>query len=188
MSARSETVTDAELDLRLMMRKRWEEHVIWARCYIISLAANLKDREATVARIRANQHDIGRAITPFYGDAAGTTLTALLLEHIEQAAPVFKAIKAGDAALAEDAERRWYANGDQIATFLSGINPFWPEKETQDMWYEHLRLSQNEAERRLSGDFVGDILEFDEALSQIIAFSDVLSDGIVRQFPDQFGR
>ena len=56
------------------------------------------------------------------------------------------------------------------------------------MLYEHLRLSENEAEQRLSGDYTADIEQFDEALLQIIELADILSDGIVRQFADQFGR
>ncbi|MGA3198197.1 MAG: hypothetical protein ABSD89_02195 [Halobacteriota archaeon] len=182
------TLTEAELDLRLMMRKLWEDHVVWARCYIISVAADLRDLDATVQRIRANQEEIGNALKPFYGEAVGNTFKALLLEHTVQAAAVFKAVKTENTSQAEDAERRWYVNADQIATFLSGVNPYWPEKETQDMLYEHLRLSENEAEQRLSGDYTADIEQFDEALLQIIELADILSDGIVRQFADQFGR
>ena len=46
---------------------------------------------------------------------------------------MLKAVKAHDSSRADDAARRWYANADQIATFLSSINRYWPEKETQDM-------------------------------------------------------
>jgi len=183
-----EMLTRAELDLRLMMRKLWEDHVIWARCYIVSLAAELKDSKVTAQRIRRNQEDIGNVIKPFFGEAAGNELSKLLLEHITGGATVMKAAKAGNAALMEEAERSWYANADQIATFLSSINPYWPEKEMQDMLYEHLHLSKNEAVERLGGDYAGDIARFDEAVSQIIEISDIFSDGIVRQFPEHFGR
>lgn len=182
------TFTEAELDLRLTTRKLWADHVVWGRCYIISFAADLRDLDATAQRIRENQAQLSYALMPFYGDAVAKTLNALLLEHTSQAAAVFKAIKAENTSQVEDAQRRWYSNADQIATFLSGINPYWPEKEMQDMFYEHLRLSENEAEQRLSGDYAGDIEQFDEALLEIIELADLLSDGIVRQFPEQFGR
>ena len=150
------------------------------------MAADLRDLDATVQRIRANQEEIGNALKPFYGEAVGNTLKALLLEHTVQAAAVFKAVKAENTSQAEDAERRWYTNSDQITTFLSGVNPYWAEKETQETYCtEHLRLSENEAEQRLSGDYTADIEQFDEALLQIIELADILSDGIVRQFADQ---
>src|SRR5438094_2246379 len=59
------------------MRKIWEDHVTWTRLAIVSLVAGLADTNATVGRLMQNQADIGNAIRPFYGDAAGDHLTAL---------------------------------------------------------------------------------------------------------------
>jgi len=182
------TITEVELEFRLVMRKLWEDHVIWGRCYIISVGADSNDRSATVQRVRSNHEDIGESLKPFYGAEVTNTLTALLLEHTNRAAPVIKALKAGDTVLANDAERRWYENADELSTFLGSVNPHWPKQEMQAMWYEHLRLSRNEAERRFSGDYSGDITAFDEAIVQIIALADLFSDGIVRQFSNRFDR
>ena len=57
------------------MRKLWEDHVTWTRLAVISLVAGTPDTEATVARLLQNQTDIGNAIKPFYGAAAGNALT-----------------------------------------------------------------------------------------------------------------
>ena len=64
------------------MRKLWEDHVTWTRLAIISFAHDLPDLPATQARLLRNQVDIGNAIKPYYGRAAGNQLTALLKEHI----------------------------------------------------------------------------------------------------------
>ena len=64
------------------MRKIWEDHVTWTGLAIVSLVAGLPDTNATVGRLMQNQADIGNAIRPFYGDAAGDHLTALLKDHI----------------------------------------------------------------------------------------------------------
>ena len=49
----------------------WEDHVTWTRLAVISLTADTPDTEATVARLLKNQTDIGNAVKPFYGRAAG---------------------------------------------------------------------------------------------------------------------
>ncbi len=69
-------------ELRQGMRKLWEDHITWTRLYIVSATADLPDKDATAKRLLQNQTDIGNAIKPFYGDAAGDKLTALLKDHI----------------------------------------------------------------------------------------------------------
>ena len=59
------------------MRMLWEDHIVWTRQFIVSAATeaeNLPDTGPTVDRLLANQADIGDAIKPFYGEAAGDSL------------------------------------------------------------------------------------------------------------------
>ena len=67
--------------LRTDMRKLWEDHVTWTRLAIISLETGTPDTNATVARLLRNQTDIGNAIKPYYGNAAGNALTAQLRDR-----------------------------------------------------------------------------------------------------------
>src|SRR3954466_13188460 len=73
------------------MRKLWEDHITWTRVFIISAAADLPDKDAATQRLLQNQVDIGNAIKPFYGAAAGDQLTALLKDHILISADVVAA-------------------------------------------------------------------------------------------------
>src|SRR6185436_9114971 len=64
-------------ETRASMRKLWEDHITYTRNYIISALGGLGDADAVAARLMKNQEEIGNAIKPFYGAAAGDKLTAL---------------------------------------------------------------------------------------------------------------
>src|SRR5262245_32621809 len=108
------TAAVTRADLSRDMRALWEDHVAWTRLYIVSVVAGLPNKDATAIRLLQNQTDIGNAIKPFYGDAAGEKLTALLKDHILIAAELIEAAKAGQTDKKDDAVRRWQANGDEI--------------------------------------------------------------------------
>src|ERR1041385_7372930 len=83
-----------EIAFQDAMRKLWEDHITWTRVFIISAAADLPDKAAATERLLQNQVDIGNAIKPYYGEAAGNQLTTLLKEHITTAAEIVAAAKA----------------------------------------------------------------------------------------------
>jgi hypothetical protein len=180
-------ISKEELALRSDMRRLWEDHVTWTRLAIISLTTDSPDTDATVGRLLRNQTDIGDAIKPFYGEAAGQELTRLLREHILIAADLVAAARGGDQAAVADAQSRWTANADEIAGFLASANPrSWQLDEMQAMLREHLRLTTNEALARLQGDWAADVAAYDQIHLQALEMADMLSTGIVDQFPRRF--
>jgi hypothetical protein len=169
------------------MRKLWEDHVTWTRLYIVSAVAGLPDADRAAERLLKNQSDIGNAIKPFYGEAAGEGLTALLRSHILIAAEIVKAAKAGDAAAVAAANARWSSNADEIADFLHKANPAnWPQATLRAEMHHHLDLTLQEAQARIKGDWAADIAAYDKVHDHILGMADVLSAGIVRQFPRRF--
>jgi hypothetical protein len=169
------------------MRKLWEDHVTWTRLFIVSFAAELPDLGPTTDRLLQNQVDIGDAIRPFYGDAAGDRLTELLTEHITTAADVLAAAKSGDGDAFDAASAAWYRNARQIAAFLHEANPDqWPLRAMRRMMREHLDLTLAEAAHRLAGKYAKDIAVYDAVHLQILHMADMLSRGIIRQFPEMF--
>lgn len=179
-------VTRSAVELRMAMRELWEAHVMYTRNYIISAVGDLDDAGAIAARLLKNQDDIGAAIKPVYGDAAGSKLAALLREHITIAVDVVKAAKMGaDADLAQ-ADKKWHTNADEIAAFLSGANPNWPKKDLTDMLYRHLELTTGEVVARLKKDWAADIAAYDQGDAHMLMFADALTKGILKQFPDKF--
>ena len=172
------------------MRKLWEDHITWTRLFIVSkatLATDLPDIGPTVDRLLQNQADLGDAIAPFYGADAAADLTALLNVHILTAADILAAAKAGDAEATNAAIGAWYANAHDIAVFLHDLNPrHWPLAELDAMMDEHLDLTLVEAVARLEGSYADDVAAYEDIHLQILEMADMLSDGIIAQFPQKF--
>jgi hypothetical protein len=180
-------VTSSELDLRQGMRSLWEDHVAWTRLAVISLTTGSPDTKATVARLLHNQSDIGNAIKPYYGAKAGNQLTGLLREHILVAADLIAAAKAGDKAKLTKEQAAWQRNADAIAGFLNKANPdAWKLPEMKGMLRSHLALTTQEVVARLQGKWGADVRAYDAIVKQALGMADMLSEGIIAQFPARF--
>ncbi len=168
------------------MRKLWEDHVTWTRLFIVSAVAGLPDLKPTTDRLLKNQDDIGAAVAVYYGADAGNKLTALLKTHISTAGELVMAAKASDAAKTADAKRRWYANADEIALFLAAANPkHWPAATMKDAMKMHLDQTLDEATHRIQGNYSADVADYERIHKHILMMADVLSNGIVAQFPSK---
>lgn len=172
------------------MRKLWEDHITWTRLYIVSAESQLPDTSQTATRLFANQTDIGNAIKPFYGNAAGNELTSLLTAHIAIAAEILSDATNTNPTIQARVPQDitdWYANADQIATFLHTANPSnWSFSQMQTMMHTHLQLTLNEAVDRLQGNYAASVADYDQVHAEILQMADMLSSGIIAQFPQDF--
>jgi hypothetical protein len=168
------------------MRQLWSDHVTWTRLFIVSAAANLP-KDATTQRLLQNQADIGSAVGSIYGKPAGDRLTALLRDHILVAADIVGAAKAGNTARVDSLNRKWGMNADDIAVFLNGANPkHWPLATLKSVLHTHLDQTLREATHELKGDHAAGVSDFDAIEKHMLMVADVLSDGIIAQFPQKF--
>jgi hypothetical protein len=182
----SKSMNNPSAELRTAMRKLWEDHVTWTRNVILCLVDDLPGTDQAVARLLRNQDDIGNAIKPYYGEAAGNKLGELLHEHINVSADVVKAAKASDNTALDAANKKWFANADEISEFLSNANPNWKLDDMKTMMHDHLKLTTDEALARIKKDYDADIKAYDKVHDEILLMSDMLTEGIVKQFPDKF--
>lgn len=174
------------VQLKTDMQKVWIDHTIWTRSYIVSAISNRPDQKDVLDRLLQNQQDIGNLIKPYYGEAAGNKLADLLREHILIAGKIVAAAKAGNQADVKKLEADWHRNADDISKFLSAANPNWQFKTLQDMLYAHLQLITEIVLNCLKGDWKADIAATDKNEIHMIHLADILTEGIVKQFPEKF--
>ena len=262
------------------MRELWSDHIVYTRSFIVSASAALPDTAEALQRLLRNQDEIGEAVKPYYGDAAGTQLASLLRNHIQLAGKTLMAAKGTSTAMNMQnqsssqysntmradtvssktdtssrmnnsqypsnpsssskmndttkarrsgitndstqakttatqstayAQGQQYnqqnqagqnqvdsvslnqaiaalkANGDSIADFLAKANPRGFNQGTlRSALQMHLTLLLKEATAQIKKDWSGSIAAFDESQRQAQQMADMLSDGIMKQFPSRF--
>lgn len=179
-------LTDKQLTLRQSMRQLWSDHVIWTRLYIMAAVAKGGDKGPAVTRLLKNQEDIGNAMKPYYGDAAGDSLTTLLKSHITIAVDIIDDAIAGNTAKQATDEAAWAKNADDVAVFLSKANPNWTQADLTAMLNQHLALTKTELVDRLTKKYSEEPAAFDAVYDEMMTMSDMLSLGMIKQFPEKF--
>jgi hypothetical protein len=182
----SSRVNESVVELSNNFRELWEQHGAWTRMTIISMVFDLPDVDLVTSRLLQNPVDFGNVLKVYYGDKAASKFSALLKDHLVIAAQLVKAAKAGDNKTAADVEKKWYANADELAVFLASINPYWSQEDWKMMLHTHLMLVKSEAVTMLTKDYADGITVYDELENQALEMADVMTQGIVNQFPERF--
>ncbi|MEK4424630.1 hypothetical protein MHI10_05795 [Solibacillus sp. FSL K6-1523] len=175
-------ISQAEADFMAMNRLLWLEHVNWTRMTIISIVFQLPDFPFVEQRLLQNATDLGNCLRPFYGDQIADHYAKLIQEHLVLAAELVTAAAKGDTATAEAKEKAWYKNADEIAFFLSSINPYLSKEALQKMLYKHLELTKTEAVTMIQKNYKADVAIFDAIEAEALAMSDMIASAIVQQF------
>ena len=162
------------------IRQLWGQHVYWTRFFIISTAADLDDLEPVTNRLLQNPKDFAKLLTPIYGIKKANQFETLFTQHLMIGADLVNAAKNGETDKANLARKKWYENADEIAGFLSSINPCWDKKKWKDMLYRHLEMTEKEASLRLQGDYTADINVFEDIENEAFKMADYMFCGIIK--------
>jgi len=185
--ASSGTITPRTLAFHDAMRALWEAHGTWTERAIVDYVGGLPDTKLVIGRLLQNQTDIGNAVKPYYGAKAGNELTTLLKAHINAAVALLEAAKSGNASATAKAKAAFYANGNQVASFLHAANPHhWTLQAMQTMMRIHLNQVVGLAVDQLEGHYPAAISLYGVYIGHLLDMADMLSTGIMQQFPAQF--
>jgi hypothetical protein len=185
--ARDRTTSARALALHDAMRALWESHGTWTERAIVDFVGGLPDTQLVINRLLQNQTDIGNAVKPYYGAKAGNRLTKLLKGHINAAVAVLEAAKSGDSHAVATAKAAFYANGNKVAEFLHSANPkHWSVGAMKTMMRVHLNQVVALAVDQLTGHYAAAVKLYDVYIGHILDMADMLSTGIMQQFPSRF--
>lgn len=185
--AKDNIITNKSIcEVKMVMRELWEDNVSWIRNYIVSEISLTADKRVIYRKLSLNQDKIGDAIKPYYGDTAGNELTNLLRQHFSISEKIIKAIKENNKTELRTEQDKWSKNSDDIATFLSSINPNLNKLDVYNILQKNLDLTVTEAKARVYSDWNEDMKAYDENQKLMLMFSDQLVGAIAKQFPEKF--
>jgi hypothetical protein len=171
-----------QMDIVNTFRELWEEHIMWTRSFIISTVSDLGDLDLVTQRLLGNPEDFADVLRRFYGYDNSRKFEALFKNHLLLAAKLLNDAKAGDTQSVDADRAMWYKNADEIADFLAGANSYWDKKEWQNLLYDHLKMTEDEAVYRLNMQYKEDIANYDSIESQALNMADYMASGIINQF------
>ena len=175
-----------QVDLLKRMNLAWEQYIMWTRMFLISIADNLKDLNATEKRLLQNPKDIADIFRRYYGNSFANRIENLLTEHLKIGKDLIVALKNNNQNLVKELSDKWYKNADDMSEDFSSVNPFYSKEKIRDMLYDHLELTTDEVTARLRKDYSADIVAFDKVQQEVLKMSQYFVEGIFKQFSNLF--
>jgi hypothetical protein len=169
------------------LRGLWGDHVDTVRAVVKELVK--KDAAAADAaekKVVANAKEIAATIEPFYGKAANEKLFGLLAGH-------YGAVKAHATATiagkdTKQALSELTSNAGEIATFLSGANPFLPKDTLVSLLGAHGGHHVQQNQQLAKGDSAAEAKTHAEMTKHIHGIADALGGALAKQFPQKFAK
>ncbi len=122
------------------IRILWSDHLLWIRQFLISLVFRLRDLSYVTIRTLRNASDFSMQLVPFYGLDDAKQYETLLAERVLLLAELASTIRIDGDVAAHIAKLQ--ANADDIATLLSGLNPYWDKAVWRKMLYTQYQLEE----------------------------------------------
>lgn len=180
----------APQDLKDAMKLLWLQQIMWTRSLMVSTISALPDLEVVSNRLFESPKDFSNLFEIYYGKEIAGQLEDLLRKHLTLTVNLINSYKMAyslhqpieNSFIIKQIEQAWYDNAKQISSFLSGINPNWNEEQLQTIFRDHLDMTKDEIIKHLYGQYAADVYQYDFIEYHILMLSDILSNGIIKQF------
>jgi hypothetical protein len=181
------TVATKIADTRAALRDLWTGHIFWVRNVVDArFAKDAARAQVAEQQVVANARALAGAVEPYYGKAASDKLFGLLAGHWGAISDYANATQAGDKAAQDAASAKLVANANEIAKFLSGANPNWPEGTLRSLLGAHGAHHIQQMQQLHAKQYEQEAQTWAAMTKHVYTIADALADGLAAQFPDKF--
>ena len=162
------------------IQKLWIDYFVWVREYLYELIRHRTNLSYFENRIIRNISDFSLFLTSFYGEDSAKQFEDLLMQH-------FRLISEFGATIHSEQDYRplsdiYYANANDIARFLAGLNPNWDEGTWQELLRRQFYLEQYLIYLLHTEAYAEYISQYDDMYASIQQIISYMTDGIAAQF------
>lgn len=160
----------------------WTERLIWVRQFIISIMLGLRDLSFVAQRTLRNSTEFGQIISNFFGFEAGQRFENLLVQWVLILSELASTVKTGgqtDLIL-----EKWRALADEIADFLSGLNPYWDKTSVSSILYDQMKLEEEFIRLLRNERYAEAVAQFDAAHDNALRASQLMFEGVSMRVPN----
>jgi hypothetical protein len=169
------------------LRDLWIGHVFWVRNVAVdTFAGNTAAAAAAENEVVANAKQIAAAIEPYYGKAASDKLFGLLAAHYGAVKQYLEATAAGSKTKQDAATDALTSNASEIATFLSGANPYLPFDTLNGLLLAHGGHHIQQIQQLKAKQYAEEAQTWEAMKQHMYVIADALAGAIAKQFPDKF--
>lgn len=170
-------------DLENVMRLFFNQQVMWTRFYILSKTLNIEDLVYIKNRLFMIPKDIGNVLGIYYGENIGNTFENLFYNQVSITIQMIDAyIQNASITLIEDIIKSADKNTSLIAKLLSQFNPYFKQRELEDLFCCQLELIKEMVIKRINKEYLEEINSYDFIEYHVLMIADVITDGIAKQF------
>ena len=172
--------------LRNYMHSVWEDNVTLTHNIMLCMVDNQPGVDDIANQLLENQNCLAYAIERFYGNHERRKFDRLLYANMLYSEDLMDATKKGRLAAFQKDEQKWKENANAISVFLNKVNPYWKVNDFRALLYGQIQYYADEATALHQKNYVMAEDDYQRAYVSVETLADMLSDGIIHQFPEKF--
>lgn len=174
-------------EMQQTLRDLWVGHIFWVRHVVSNIATNdPEERDAAEKEVVSNTKQIAHTMAPFYGELASEKLFNLLDSNISAVREYSEATVANDKRQQDAALAHLASSADNIADFLSHLNPYLQKDIVRGMIATHGAHHVLQINQYKTKDYAPLGATWPMMRQHVYVIADSLTTALAKQFPSKF--
>nr|WP_315021795.1 hypothetical protein [uncultured Aminipila sp.] len=173
------SVPKNQMDLVFEARMIWRDLATWIQSYLVSVFAGFGNQDSIEAKLKGVTLEFGDVLSTVFGGEFGEQYENLITNWLNTfKLLVFSQINSDINAI-NGYTKQLYDDIDQIAIFLSEINPFWIENEWKALLYRFNDMIIKELSAYMNKEYTNAVESFDSLLNLTSIIGNYYSNGLL---------